>query len=208
MKIRYTIYLFIFVALLMVAGCNRGGLPSPVATQASIPGTNTPEPAAPESTEKIGGADAYPGPTKFVYLSPTLPSYPVPRSGTDMYTPVPFNVPEPSAGTGVVVGQMMDSNTGEPMKFYHIYLGKRIYMTPGPGYTYALQEKSSPHAQSDENGRFAIGDVPPGSYLLMIFTPHSVSVVMEPNTDREKDIVVEAGKTLELGEVEAVPPKY
>ena len=208
MKIRYAICLFIFVALLILAGCSREGLPGPVATQASLPGTSTQEPAAPKSTEKIEGSDAYPSPTMFVYLTPTLPSYPVPRSGTDMYTPVPFIVPEPSAGTGVVVGQMIDSNTGEPMKFVYMYLGKRIYLTPGPGYTYALQEKSSPHTQTDENGRFAIGDVPPGSYLLMIFTPHNASVVMEPNTDREKEIVVEAGKTLELGEVEALPPTY
>lgn len=210
MKTRYAVYFVIVLALLILAGCSRGGLPSPVATQAVLPATSTLSqgPTVPESTESIAATDAYPSPTEYTYLTPTLPSYPVPRSGMDMYTPVPFFVPEPSTGTGVVVGQMIDSNTSEPMKFVYMYLGKKIYLTPGPGYTYGLQEKSSPHAQTDENGRFAIGDVPPGSYLLMIFTPHSASVVMEPNTDREKDIVVEAGKTVDLGEVDAVPPKY
>jgi hypothetical protein len=125
-----------------------------------------------------------------------------------MYTPSPIIIPEPSDTTGVVTGQMLDANTGEPMRFVHVYLGKRIFLTPGPGYTYGLQEKSSPHTQTDENGLFAIGDIPPGTYLLMIFTPHSASVVMEPNTDREKDIVITAGSTLELGEVDALPPRY
>jgi hypothetical protein len=103
---------------------------------------------------------------------------------------------------------MLDLNTGEPMRFVHVYLGKKIFLTPGPGYNYGLQEKSSPHTQTDENGRFAIGDVPPGTYLLMIFTPRSASVVMEPNTDREMDVVVEAGETHDVGEVKALPPTF
>ncbi len=179
-----------------------------MATQAALPPTLTPKSVTAQSTEPIQSPEAYPSPTVYVYYTATLPNYPVPRSGTDMYTPVPIIIPEPTDTTGVVVGKMLDKNTGDPMKFVYVYLGKKNFLTPGPGYTYGLQEKSSPHTQTDENGLFAIGNIPPGTYILMIWTPHSASVVMEPNTDRERDIVVEAGKTLEMGDVEALPPTY
>jgi len=206
MKICAHYLIFIFLAVAALAGCSRGGSPTVVVTQESQGIT----PAAVEKTAEVPETPdaAYPGPTEYVYLSPTPASYPEPQPAQQGYTPLPFTVPTPSSGSGVVVGQMIDQDTGEPMQYVYVYLGKRIYLTPGPGYTYGLQENSSPHAQTNDKGQFAIADAPPGTYLLMIFTPRSASVVMEPNTDREMDIVVTAGETLELGEVEAVPPSY
>jgi hypothetical protein len=84
----------------------------------------------------------------------------------------------------------------------------KIPLTPGPGYTYGLQEKSSPHTQTNDQGQFAIENIDPGNYLVMVFTPHSVSVVMQPNSDKELEVSVAAGDTVELGELKAVPPVY
>jgi hypothetical protein len=216
MKNRTQVFLLLILLVSVLAGCSRTGLPATAEIQVTQPSASEvpiayPSPVSsspPETSSQSQEGTPYPAPTEYVYETATLPSYPVPRSGTSAFTPQTFDVPEPTADKGVVTGTMLDLNTGEPMRFVWIYLGKKIFLTPGPGYNYALQEKSSPHTQSDENGRFAIGDVPPGNYLLMIFTPRSASVVMVPNTDREQEVVVEAGETNDVGEVKALPPTY
>ena len=205
----YTKLFYLLVnAALLLGGCRPASQPAvttvevkPAVTQPAVSPTQT---APVEAVSQ--DATPYPAPT--LYSSPTPVSYPDPQATLPGYTPPPFVVPAPSEGKGVVVGQMIDANTGDPMAYVYVYLGKRIALTPGPGYTYGLQEKSSPHTQTNDQGQFAIGDVEPGSYLVMIFTPRSVSVVMQPNSDKELEVNVAAGDTLELGELQAVPPSF
>ena len=118
-----------------------------------------------------------------------------------------MTMPTPSSDSGVVTGVLVSVENGEPLAFQTIYLGHKIYLTPGPGYNYGLQEQSSPHNVTTPEGEFAIGDVPPGEYIVMIFTPFGASVVMQPNSDRELDVVVIAGETLDLGTMEALQPE-
>ena len=208
MKSYTKLFYLLASAALLLGGCRPASQPAvttvevkPAATQPAVSPTQTaPVEAASQD------ATPYPAPTQ--YSSPTPVSYPNPQATLPGYIPPPFVVPTPSEGNGVVVGQMIDANTGEPMAYVYVYLGKKILLTPGPGYTYGLQEKSSPHIQTNDQGQFAISDVEPGSYLVMIFTPRSVSVVMQPNSDKELEVNVAAGDTLELGELQAVPPVY
>lgn len=203
------IVLLSILLLLILAGCRpaAGTPPTPTAAQQPVEQT---EPAEVQSTQapqlQPTQSEAYPYPAPPTYLPATPRTYPAPDNVT-VIPATPFTIPEPGSDTGVVTGIMVDAETGEPLGSQSVYLGYKVFLTPGPGYTYALQEMSSPHTLSTPDGEFAIGDVPPGQYILMIFTPFGVSVVMQPNTDREMDIVVEAGQVVDLGALEAVKPE-
>lgn len=163
-----------------------------------------------EETEEIlqveGEFTPYPYPTPRDMSIPTPRTYPGPNNDTNSEPQVVYVVPEPTGSTGVVIGKLLDVNTGDPLPYHTVYLGVKIPLTPGPGFTYGLQEMSSPHTMTDEEGRFALGEVEPGVYILMIFHPEAATVVMEPNSDRELDISVVAGQIVDLEEVEGLTP--
>lgn len=147
-------------------------------------------------------------PVPYPYPQPgyvrTLPPYPIDEEGPGA-PPIIYDPPSPNAETGVVIGQLFEIGTNQPLAVHTVYLGEKIPFNPGPGYTLGLQERSSPHTVTDEQGRFAIGGVAPGSYVLMVWTPYAASVVME-DTDKELDVVVEVEKTIDLGRIEAQTP--
>jgi hypothetical protein len=203
---------FVLVSLLIIvlalAGCRGAGSPTPSPTQAEP--VKTAEVQAVEPTQpqvQATDSQAYPYPAPQGYVTRTPRTYPEPQNNVAISTATPIVVPTAGKDTGVVTGILINTETGEPMAFQSVYLGIRVYLTPGPGYTYALQEASSPHALTAEDGEFAIGDVPPGDYILMIFTPFGASVVMQPNTDRELDVKVAAGQVVDVGTLEAVEPE-
>jgi hypothetical protein len=164
-----------------------------------------PAPTAGEQT-----TDAYPRPTVELYVPPEPQTYPAPAG--DVPLPTPFTIPEPGANTGVVTGRVLDVDSGGALGNLEVYLGYKNYLTPEPGapagaaYTYEIQRNSSPHIFADEQGRFALGEVPPGEYILIVFTPNSISVAFEQNSDMELAVIVEAGKVLDLGDVPVTNP--
>lgn len=168
--------------------------------------TETP-PAYPDPAESTAG-NAYPYPYPLPaaeYIPPTRdPSYPAPPP-TPTYG-ITYVVPEVAAGKGVVIGKLVNIDTGEPLVYQKVFLGFKIPLTPGPDYNYGLHEASSPQTFTDDQGRFAIGDVEPGSYIVIAFHPSAISVVMEPNSDQALDVVVSAGQMLDLGQLEVQPP--
>lgn len=195
---RKLVLLIGLISLLVLAGCSQSGGGTPTPTQA------VELPPATQQPQVLPTKDpAYPAPPTFVHSTPR--SYPAPGGATA--TVAPFVVPTPGSDTAVVTGVLVNVEDGTPLEFASIYLGKKIYLTPAPGYTYGLQEASSPHSLTNPDGQFAIGDVPPGQYILMIFTPFGASVVMEPNTDRELDVTVTAGQLLDIGTMEAIMPE-
>lgn len=178
---------FFLMAAVLLAGCSASG-------------TETPYPS-PESS-----AYPYPGalPATELILPTRDASYPAPPP-----TPtfgVPYEVPEVAADKGVVIGRLVDINTDEPLAYQKVYLGFKIPLTPGPGVNYGLQELSSPQTITDEQGRFAIGDIEPGSYIVIAFHPAAISVVLMPNSDLELDVVVSAGQFQDLGDLAVEPP--
>jgi hypothetical protein len=131
-------------------------------------------------------------------------AYPAPLSET--IPEIAYEVPSPGVDTGVVIGSVVDHKTNKPLMGYSIYLATIIWMTPGPDYSYGVQENSSPHTITDGQGRFAIGSVQPGKYVVMIWTPFQASVVIDSKTGKEVDVVVDAGKTVDLGKLEGIDP--
>jgi hypothetical protein len=185
-----SLVIILVLSSLLLAACSSAAPVEP--TQAPI----APTPDA--------QAYPYPYPAPQKYIPPTPRSYPEPGMG--QITAAPFVLPEPNAETGVVTGVLYNVNTGEPLAFQTLYLATKIMLTPGPGYTYGITEKASPHTTTGADGRFAMGNVKPGRYIVMIFTPHKSSVVMQPNTDLELEVVVEAGGTLDLGDIKGLNP--
>lgn len=165
--------------------------------------TPTTEPTVAVKTESTQSVP-YPGPGVPAQSSGT--PYPMPPTETLPVENIILMIPTPGAGTGVVIGQLLNNKTKEPLKFQSIYLAVKIYLTPGPSYSIGVQEKSSPHTMSDKEGRFAIGNVPPGSYLVMVWTPWQASVVIDPNTNTDLEITVRAGQTVDIGQLEAADP--
>lgn len=136
----------------------------------------------------------YPYPYPLEVTEPPVPEY--------LQTPV--QVPTPSSDKGVVTGSLRNLADGEPLQFQTIYLGQKVYLTPAPGYTYHVFQNTSPRTTSDLNGDFAIGDVPEGDYIIMVWTPFGAYVIMENGTEVMAN--VKPGQVLELGELDAVDP--
>ena len=211
MRLKINLYFIVAGALVILAACSTTptqGIPPSTATIQVIESTATGEPSTPVVAPTVESTQAempYPSPTERIVPTDQPKSYPPPEAANS--TPqVTYAVPEVTQDNGVVIGQLLDTNTGEPLAFQSVYLGVKIPLTPGPAYNYAIQEQSSPHTVSDAEGRFAMGDVKPGSYILMIYHPSSATVIMEPNSDRELEVIVTAGELLDLGPVKGIPP--
>lgn len=204
MKKSLVFLLVLGLAAVILAACNsaRSGTPAPAAPTAETKAGVYPAP------QTSAGAYPYPYPYPLPAaqaVQPTRdPSYPGPDP-TPTYD-IKYVVPEVTADKGVVIGRLINIETGEPFAYHAVYLGFKIPLTPGPAFNYGLQEQSSPHTITDEQGRFALGNVDPGSYIVILFHPSAISVVMVPNSDQELDVVVTAGQLLDLGEMSALPP--
>ncbi len=205
---RKFVLVFSLILIAALGACRGSGTNTSAPTQLEVQ-QNVELQTPAETTPQVQAASPqpYPYPSPQPYQSPTPRSYPGPEDGVKIFTPTPLVVPTAGADSGVVTGKLINIETGEPIAFQSVYLGTKNYLTPGPGYTYTLQEFSSPHSISDAEGRFAIGAVPPGEYILMIFTPFGATVVMQPNSDRELEVIVEAGEVLDLGTMEALEPE-
>jgi len=156
-----------------------------------------------EPATQVDGAYPPPPPTRVSPYPETPQSEASPSAEIEAG---PFTIPEPGEDSGVVVGQMFRYGTDEPLGGYTIYLAELLPLDPGDGYLVSLQQGKSPNAKSYPDGMFAIGDVPPGTYTIVLWTPFDANSVKDEETGMEIQIDVEAGKTLELGPLEIVWP--
>lgn len=220
MKKISTIFVLLITAILLVncTGAQETVLP-PTATTGNATVQVTVSPTKPEQTSNaspypepsseqaltVNTPSAYPGPREIP--DRINPEYPDPVATTPPPTSVPVVVPTPGAETGVVTGQLLSLDSKEPLQQQSIYLGQMVFLTPGPGYTLHIQEKSSPHSITDNEGRFAIGDVPPGSYVLFVWTPFNASTLTDEKSGQPREIKVQAGQTIDIGQKYVNPPK-
>lgn len=199
----------IIIFVILISGCS-GDKITPSGTEASA----YPNPAPiTEQAASLNDSEPYPLPTE-IYLNPTPMAYPSPTidpnytsTAVDLIisTPTIYTVPAAGQDTGVVTGQLFDQATNLPMAKVTVYLGTILELYP-EGYSYTIQERSSPHTYSDFEGKFAIGNVPPGEYVLMVWTPFGATVVIDPETEKELKILIEAGQTINLGDLSAANP--
>lgn len=195
-------FLFFLLFTLAITGCS-----TPPKTQEANQSAYPPAASDPSSgTSAQTDANGYPSPaqerpTQYAAAYPTTEPTPHPMKLT------PVVVPTPDANTGVITGIVFNKDTkGAPLQFSTVKVGIKLFLTPGPGYTYGIAENASPEGLSDANGKFAISNVKPGTYLLFIWSPQAASVIIDPKTGKELEINVEAGKVIDVGEVEAPKP--
>jgi hypothetical protein len=176
------------VLLLLLAGCNQAES-TPVISEVEVAETAPyPPPPTPNRSTPIS---PYPEPTE----DPVQPTW------------TPFSPPIPSEEKGVVIGQVLDEVTGEPLVHNSMVLGEIIPLKPAPNYSIGVHERSSPRAFSDDEGRFAISDIPPGTYVLLVWTPFEATIVQDPETESDLLVEVSAGQSVELGIIRTTPPK-
>lgn len=87
------------------------------------------------------------------------------------------------------------------MVAHAVYLGEILPLEPGPEYLVTLQVETSPHTVTDTVGFFALGDIEPGRYPLIIWTPFQSLVVSDDTGEKEMQVVVKAGEVTDLGEL-------
>ena len=108
---------------------------------------------------------------------------------------VPTPLPEPGEGLGSVTGRLIDRETGDTITGLAVYLA-----SIGPN-TIMIQQNSSPHVIPDAEGYFALLDVEPKEYAIVLWTPHNSLVVTTPDDESTFVLQVEAGKITDVGEL-------
>jgi len=109
----------------------------------------------------------------------------------------PSSTVNPSLGN--VRGQIL--HKGTPVVGYSVFLADIITNDEGRDRVAALKPSSSPQAILDENGNFFFYQVQPDRYALMFSDGVSSYVLLVPQQDVTKAIIleVEKGKTNDLG---------
>jgi hypothetical protein len=111
----------------------------------------------------------------------------------------------------VVHGVLLNAENQEPITFNNaaadIYLAKIVYTTGEQRPFSLLDQQNSPHTTPDSRGVFVFDNVEPGEYAISVVTPLS-QVVVRSADNIEEDLVftIEAGETLDVGEVYARYP--
>lgn len=201
------IWLVLAATLLLasaMAGCSSPG------NQAQPASTTQPAPA--DSTAGAQQNGAYPGPAAQAYPAPGLPAYPgpgqelVPTEAPPGRQPEP--VPTPASGLAVVHGRIYDIATDQPIyDGVLVYLSKVVATNSTDMDAVSLDRENDPNVVPDIEGGFAIADVPPGRYGIVVQGPlNQYMTRFGDNRNKDVIIVVEAGQTLDLGKIYAGYP--
>lgn len=131
-------------------------------------------------------AEAYPVPT--VTLQNT--SYPLPEPGPTNTTSPTIDAQQLiSSSTGAIEGVLLDLD-GNPISGIGVFLAM---ITPGPTpetpiISFTL---NSPSSGTNRQGRFVIGNIPPGTYSLAVWTPATTTLIPTPGGEAGSAIKVE-----------------
>lgn len=169
-------FLFLFFLIVfLLSACSSA--PTPLATPTSI--TNGVEPAP------------YP-----------INHYPNPYPDGNVITLVATAGPIPTPGqdTGVVTGRFLGDN--KPVANAILYLAEVKKGENNKEMMAAYSEIDSPKAYTDANGNFVFANIPPGKYGMVLNVVAAEYLLQEPkNSSKDLLFIVEAGKTLNLGDL-------
>lgn len=141
-----------------------------------------------------------------VNIAPTSQSSPLSVLESPISTPLieTFALPKPAPGLGVVYGKVVDSQTNQAPAEGLIYLGKVESMDNGSPLV-ALDRQKAPRGIPITDGRFAIADVPPGEYGVILFTP-DISFLLDDALGKSLFVTVTENQTFDLGEIRVAVP--
>jgi hypothetical protein len=183
------------LAALMLAACNQ-----PAATPTAVPVAPEPTAAAP--------TDAYPGPATDAYPGPgAAATEPYPAPVDPNISMDPIVVPAPASNeVGVVTGTIFRlTQDGQRVPFAGgvLYLGTILATDTGVEAMVAVNKEVAPQGSTNGLGQFAIADVPPGRYGLMLETVQGTVLLNDPSGANDGDLIIEVtgGDTIDLGEL-------
>lgn len=100
-------------------------------------------------------------------------------------------------GTGGVIGRLTDIRTGQPAVTTILYLEKSINHNAPPLLYGPLN--GQPRTDSTLDGSFAFNNVPPGEYILALYSP--IDILFYSQGGKAVLVQVKAGEVLDLGQV-------
>ena len=212
--------------MLMLAACGRGNRePTPEPAPAVADATDTPttaaepvptdeptteptpaeEPAAtePAATEADVDAAEQPESPLSAQDSPlSAQDSPLSALQSPLFTAPPIAEPPVTDETGGVMGTLIVvKSTGEvlPVKQQFLALGEIILDDEGEERFAGYSASSAPRELTNEFGQFAIGDVEPGRYVLVLDVVVSAFLLNDPETGQGRVVEILPGEVLDLG---------
>ncbi len=207
-SVRLPLFLILFVLLLAAcAGRNRDTPPAP-----PTPATSETAPAAPTPGESPAAAPDQPAaesPLAAPNTSPLAqpnqsPLAQPPASPLGTPTAVPQVETEP--GTGAVTGVLLVQTdegikpvSGMIIAVANVLTNTELTNDAEAAAAFRYMQQDSPQTNTDEDGFFAIRDVPPGRYGLVLDLVMSSYILRQPGAGGDLVIAVEADEQVDLG---------
>lgn len=114
-------------------------------------------------------------------------------------------LPSPGPGFAVVWGMIVEAETQRAPLESVVYLGEVVRLDNGTPVV-RLERKSAPFATPSAEGWFIFGDVQPGEYGLVVYTPDFSFLVDNPRDAESLIFTVHSEEVLDLGTIEVVMP--
>jgi hypothetical protein len=113
-------------------------------------------------------------------------------------------VPAPNGGNATVAGQVVSNTNQAPIKETVVQLAQIYRDQNTQQAVYALDLARAPGSFTDQRGFFAITDVPPGEYAIIVGDYYGVNDVVQQEGNAQI-FKAEAGKTLNVGAIKVKP---
>jgi hypothetical protein len=113
-------------------------------------------------------------------------------------------VPAPSGDNSTVAGQVVSNSNQAPIQETVVQLAQIYRDAKTNEAVYALDLARAPGGFTDQNGYFAITDVPPGEYAIMVGDYYGKNDIVREG-DNARIFKADAGKALNVGVVQVKP---
>lgn len=200
---RTFLQLFLLLLIIVLLSACSGTAAQPVVPTQANAGDANPAPA-----EGFAGGEGYPAPAQGLTGEE---NYPAPMSsnskiyGPDELPAADTTAPQPQSGMGSLSGTVFSFNSRVVVPDTVFYLARAVDESKVPAILAGPEDaKGDITGRTDAEGKFALDNVPPGGYYLVVWSPYSWSIGVDASQDPplERLITVEAGQSQALGVVE------
>jgi len=118
-----------------------------------------------------------------------------------------FKISTPPSGLGNVTGVLIHYTFESPVAGAHIYLAPVITSDDEKMEMAKFDKAVAIGSQTDKNGRFVFQGIVPGRYALILGGAINDYLLTDYRTQDDVVFNLEADQTLEIGEVQIIPPE-